>query len=37
MTDRRAGMNRSLSKTAPVSTRMGSEPLMTNALIGTSP
>ena len=37
MTDRRARMNSALSTTAPVSTRMGSVPLMTNALIGTRP
>ena len=37
MTDRRAGMNSPFCTTAPVSTRMGSEPLMTNALIGTRP
>ncbi len=37
MTDRRAGRNCSLSTTAPVSTRMGSEPWRTNALMGTNP
>ena len=37
MTDRRAAMKSALSTTVPVSTRTGSEPLMTNALIGTSP
>ena len=37
MTDRRVAMNSPLSTTVPVSTRMGSEPWMTNALIGTCP
>ncbi len=37
MTDRRVDMNCWLSTTAPVSTRMGSDPLITKALIGTSP
>jgi hypothetical protein len=37
MTDRSAGMNSPLSTALPVSTKMGSEPLRTNALIGTRP
>lgn len=37
ITDRKAVRNWSLSMTAPVSTRTGSGPWRTNALIGTSP
>ena len=37
ITDCRAVMNSSLSTTAPVSTRIGSSPLMTKAFTGTIP
>ncbi len=37
MTDRSSRMKSALSATVPVSTRIGSGPLMTKALIGTTP